>query len=131
AQSNSTHPVSASVPACSAALPSGARRCLRGPACIEHDQMVGQFIQVDTAWREVFGENLAASVDCSDESLDALPSPEMRRERVHHAVPRFLRHFPVDAFIGNHFCVAFSDGYVDQHAGAAFGCMKVLRQELL
>ena len=53
---------------------------LRGPACIEHDQMVGQLVLVDAARRKMLGENLAAGLDRGDEPLRALPSPEMRGE---------------------------------------------------
>src|SRR5262245_24777682 len=93
--------------------------------------MVGQLVLVDAAGRKMLGENLAAGLDCGDESLRTLPSPEMRGEGVHHAVPGLLRHLLVNAVVGYHLGVMLGEGHVDQHAGAAFGGVKVLRQELL
>ena len=93
--------------------------------------MVGQLVLVDAAGRKMLGENFAAGLDRGDEPLHALPSPEMRDEGAHHAIPGFLRHLLVDAVVGDHLGVMLGEGYVDQHPGAAFGGVQVLREELL
>jgi len=93
--------------------------------------MVGQLILVNAARRKMLGKDLAAGLDRGHETLRPLPPPEMRGECVQHAIPGLLRHLLVDAVVGDHLGVMLCEGHVDQHSGAAFGGVQILRQELL
>src|SRR6188508_1770860 len=77
------------------------------------------------------GGKFAAHLDGLDETLGARAAREMASQLRDHVLPHRRLHFAIDALIGDHLGVAFGERDIDEHAGAAFGGVQVLRQELL
>src|SRR4029453_4082654 len=118
-------------PAPAADCPAASCCCSGRAIDIEHDEMIGQLVLVEMARRKMLGEDLAAHLDGLDETLGARAAREMTGQLRDHVLPYRGLHFAIDALIGDHLGVMLGERDIDEHAGAAFGGVQVLRQELL
>jgi hypothetical protein len=93
--------------------------------------MIGKLVLVGVARREMLREDLAAHLGGYDEALRARAAREMAGELGDHLLPHRGPHLAVDAVIGDDLGEALGERDIDEHAGAPFGGVEALRQELL
>ena len=93
--------------------------------------MIGQFVGVVGARREVSGQNLSAQIDSRRETLDWTIGPQFAGQDGDRLGPGILIHLGVDAFVGDQLDLMLVQSSKQQDAGAFGGDMDALGQELL
>ena len=98
---------------------------------LQHDEMVGEFVLVMGARREMLCQHAAAQLDGRDKPVAHLALGDICAQPGNRLIPNFGRNLFVDALISNDFGIMLGRGDEDEHACSFLGGVKITRQELL